>query len=58
MLGKVNCLVGVIWGVEFGLGGKEDIIGDAAWAGGYLLKGNSSLGDLHVVGSTFCIVSC
>ena len=58
MLWEVDCFVGVVGGVEFGLGGEEDIIGDTAWAAGYLLKGNSSLSDLYVVWRTFCKASC
>lgn len=29
MFGEVYCFVGVIGSVEFGLGGEEDVVGDA-----------------------------
>ena len=29
MFGEMDCFVGVVGGVKFGLGGQEDIIGDA-----------------------------
>ena len=38
VFGEVDCFVGVVGGVEFGLGWKEDIIGDAGWGWEYLLK--------------------
>lgn len=56
VLGEMNCFVGIIGCVEFGLGWEEDIIRDATWLKGYLLKGNSSLAGLSNSLFTFCIV--
>lgn len=58
VLGEVHCLVGVVGGVQLGLRGQEHIVRDTEWAAEYLLKGNSSLGDLYVVWRTFCRVFC
>jgi hypothetical protein len=50
--------VGIVGCVEFGLAGEEEIIRNAVWTGLYLLKVNSSFGDLSGGEFTFCIVVC
>lgn len=46
VLWQVNWFVCVVWRVEFGLGGQEDIVGNAESYHSNLLNENSSLTDL------------